>query len=153
MMHLGSTYLIVQDMARSLAFYEALFEAPPAFRNRDRWAEFHVDGSCIALLNPAFDQAIICEGRDLEAHYNEAYLAFKRDNPIRHGNAVVLNFWVEDLAAEYERVRRLNTGAVSAILYINVAAPYYCFVLTDPDGNPIEITGRYEPNAVRPAGG
>jgi len=55
--------------------------------------------------------------------------------------------------SEYSRVRRFNTGAVSAILYINVAAPYYCFVLTDPDGNPIEITGRYEPNAVRPAGG
>ena len=34
---------------------------------------------------------------------------------------------------------------MSEIVYINIAAPYWCFWLTDPDGNRIEVTGPYMP--------
>lgn len=29
-------------------------------------------------------------------------------------------------------------------MYLNVAMPYYLFVIEDPDGNQIEITGNYD---------
>jgi lactoylglutathione lyase len=65
--------------------------------------------------------------------------------PTTYGNNFVLNITVGDLAQEYERIKALNIGKVSEIKYINVAAPYWCFHLTDPDGNCIEIAGGYQP--------
>ena len=58
----------------------------------------------------------------------------------------VLNFWVEDLKREYERVNSLNISSdLSRIKYVNNVSPYYFFHLTDPDGNIIEVTGSYMP--------
>jgi len=53
----------------------------------------------------------------------------------------VLNFWVNDLQTEYERVKSLNIGTVTEI--IQVHSNYYFFNLYDPDNNVIEITGNY----------
>jgi len=53
----------------------------------------------------------------------------------------VLNFWINDLQAEYERVKSLNIGAVTEIIQIHTN--YYFFNLYDPDNNVIEITGNY----------
>ncbi|MBE6024670.1 MAG: VOC family protein [Cellulosilyticum sp.] len=55
----------------------------------------------------------------------------------------ILNFGIEDLNAEYIRLKKLNIGKVSEILYVNIKMPYYYFNIEDPDGNVIEITGRY----------
>jgi lactoylglutathione lyase len=74
-------------------------------------------------------------------------LEYKANNPIKYGNNVVLNFWVDDLNQEYERIRGIKIGRVSEILFINVASPYYCFMLQDPDGNQIEITGKWSPDS------
>jgi lactoylglutathione lyase len=40
-------------------------------------------------------------------------------------------------------VKALSIGKVSEIMYVNISSPYYFFVLDDPDGNTIEITGYY----------
>lgn len=142
-LHLGTTYLIVKDWENSLAFYEALLEMKATNQNKTRWAEFHFHGKSISLFNPEYDEELIASGEDINGKYNQAYLDYK-ENPIQYGNNFVLNFWVEDLNAEYERVKALNIGEVSEILLINVASfPYYCFMLYDPDGNQIEVTGKW----------
>lgn len=142
-LHLGTTYLIVKDWERSIAFYEALLEMKVTNQNFNRWAEFHFHGQSISLFNPKYDEDLIASGEDISGNFNPAYLEYKA-TPIQYGNNFVLNFWVEDLNAEYERVKTLNIGTVSEILFINVAMPYYCFMVVDPDGNQIEITGTWK---------
>lgn len=143
MLNLGSTYLIVRDMQKSIGFYETLLDMKVSSQNQTRWAQFNIGHACIALFNPEFDDAQIKSGIDLDKLYNEAYLEYKQRTPIKYGNNFVLNFWVDDLNREYTRVKTLNIGEVSDIYLINVTAPYYCFMLEDPDGNQIEITGKY----------
>lgn len=145
MLQLGSTYFQVRDMKRSIEFYKALLQVEPVSGNLERWAEFHF-GSCIALYNREYDLHMIRENKDLHAHYNADYLDYVQNCPIRYGNSAVLNFYVPDLRQEYERVKALNTGKITPIYYINVVMPYYCFMLEDPDGNLIEITGGWEPD-------
>lgn len=144
MLHLGSTYLIVKDMEKSINFYEKLLEMKPTAKNFDRWAQFDFDDQCIALYNDEFDKRMFESGENLEQHYDDAYLKFYKKRKINYGNNMVLNFWIEDLKKEHERVKRLNIGNVSEIMYLNVASPYYLFIVEDPDGNTIEITGGYE---------
>jgi catechol 2,3-dioxygenase-like lactoylglutathione lyase family enzyme len=142
MLNLGCTYLIVKDMEKSIAFYEALLGMKASSKNFHRWAQFNF-GNCIALFNPKYDEEMIRQGVDLDVHYNEAYQAYKHNTHITYGNNFVLNFNVPDLNAEYARVKGLNIGEVSEILYINIVMPYYCFMLSDPDGNQIEIMGEW----------
>ena len=142
-LHLGCTYLIVKDWEKSLAFYQALLEMPPLHQNKTRWAEFHFNGESISLFNPKYDEELIASNEDISEEFNQAYLDYKK-TPTTYGNNFVLNFWVEDLNAEYERIKSINIGEVSEILLINVAAsPYFCFMLYDPDGNQIEVTGNW----------
>ena len=51
--------------------------------------------------------------------------------------------WDKD-SLEYKRIKDLAIGDVSEILYVNVHLPYYYFNVIDPDGNVLEITGKYE---------
>ena len=57
---------------------------------------------------------------------------------------MVFNFEVEDLKQEYERIKAQNIGEVSELMYVNMHMPYWYFNIEDPDGNTIEITGKYE---------
>lgn len=136
-------YLIIKDMAASLAFYKAYFGKEPGGGCPERFAIFNIDNGNLALYDPQYDEKLIQSSADVNFHFNAAYLA-GRDNPITYGNNVILNIGVEDLAAEYARVKTLGIGPVSEILYVNIAMPYYFFNLIDPDGNCLEITGRYE---------
>lgn len=54
----------------------------------------------------------------------------------------VLNFCIDDLQPEYERVKSLNIGTITEIRHAHTE--YYYFHLRDPDNNVIEITGSYE---------
>ena len=63
---------------------------------------------------------------------------------LKKNNVVILNFEVDDLKEEYKRIKDLAIGDVSEILYVNVHLPYYYFNVIDPDGNVLEITGKYE---------
>ncbi|WP_066502575.1 VOC family protein [Abyssisolibacter fermentans] len=142
MLKLGSTYLIVKDFEKSIAFYEALLQMKVSSQNYNRWAQFDF-GSCIALYNPEYDKELIKQGENLETHYSNEYLTYYKNRKIQYGNNFVLNFYVDDLNAEYERIKKLNIGEVTEILYLNIASPYYYFFVDDPDGNTIEITGNY----------
>lgn len=148
MLHLGSTYLIVKNMEKSIQFYTELLEMNPTARAYDRWAQFDFEGKCIALYNKDYDARKIEAMEDLEKHYNVEYLKYYKERAITYGNNVVLNFWIEDLNKEFERISKLNMGEVSNIMYVNISSPYYFFTVSDPDGNVIEITGRYQPDRV-----
>lgn len=143
MLKLGSTYLKVKDMERSIEFYSALLQMQPSARNKDRWAQFDFEGHCIALWNPEYDDRLISKGRDLDKYYSQNYIDYHLKNRVNYGNNVVLNFYIEDLNKEYDRLRDLKIGPMTDIMLINVSMPYYLFVLKDPDGNEVEITGNY----------
>lgn len=144
MLHLGSTYLIVKNMEESIDFYEKLLDMKPTAKNFDRWVQFDFEGKCIALYSDEFDKRMIERGDNLEQHYDDRYLRFYKERKINYGNNIVLNFWVEDLKKEYERIKKLNVGSASEIMYLNISSPYYMFIVEDPDGNTIEITGGYK---------
>jgi catechol 2,3-dioxygenase-like lactoylglutathione lyase family enzyme len=143
MLSLGSTYLIVKDMQKSIKFYEALLEMKVSAQRYNRWAQFNFDGNCIALLNVKYDEELIKHGDNLELHYSSEYLKYIKNRQIQYGNNFVLNFYIENLNMEYERIKKLNIGKVTKLMYINISSPYHFFLLEDPDGNTIEITGNY----------
>lgn len=143
MLKLGSTYLIVKNFEKSIVFYEALLEMKVSAQRFNRWAQFNFNGNCIALFNPKYDEDLVNRGEDLEIHYDKEYLEYQRNRNIHYGNNFVLNFYIDDLITEYERIKNLNIGKLTEIMYLNISSPYYHFLLEDPDGNTIEITGHY----------
>lgn len=146
-MHLGSMYLIVKDFAKSIEFYEKLLEMKVSKKNMDRFAMFNFEGKCIALMNGYFDS----RNGDKVVHKGEYIEYF--DNLVQicnmpNSRKFVLNFWDEDLRQEYNRVKQLNiSDNITTIKYVCNVSPYYYFQMTDPDGNVIEVTGDYTPEA------
>ena len=146
MLKLGSTYLFIKDMEKSISFYEKLLEMKFTSKNYNRWAQFDFGGNCIALMNQKYDDERIKKSENLEGAYSKEYLEQHENYKITYGNNFVLNFYIDDLNSEYERLKSLNIGRLSSIMYINVASPYYFFTIEDPDGNKLEITGNYLAN-------
>ncbi|MCL6603672.1 MAG: VOC family protein [Paenibacillus sp.] len=142
MIHLSCTYLIVKDMQKSISFYEALLGISAQSKNLERWAQFGC-GNTLALWNPKYDLELIRYDDEIDVHFNREYLEFKQNHITKYGNNVILNFNVPDLRGEYDRILSLDIGKVSEVMYINIVQPYYCFMLEDPDGNLLEITGEY----------
>ena len=141
-MKLGTTYICVKDMEKSLKFYRSLLQKEPLYRNDDRWIAFDC-GNQIALYNKKYDEKLLEDSKDI--HFNKAYIDdFYKEDGCRKNNIVIFNFEVEDLKSEYKRLKDLNIGEVSDIMYVNVHMPYYYFNIIDPDGNILEITGNYE---------
>lgn len=99
-------------------------------------------GNRIALYNKKYDEKLLKESGSI--HFNQAYIdEFVKEDSSKKNNIVIFNFEVEDLKYEYERIKSLDVGAVSEIMYVNVHMPYYYFNVADPDGNILEITGNY----------
>ena len=146
MLTLGTTYLIVKDMEKSITFYKKLLNMDVSVQNLDRWVQFDFNNSSISLYNPAFDQKQIQIDENLNQKYNQAYLNYINKTKITYGNNFVFNFWIEDLKQEYLRLNALQLAPLSDIFFINISSPYYCFMLQDPDGNQIEIAGNYNPD-------
>lgn len=137
-MVLGTTYIYVSDIKKSVDFYCKLLQEEPLKANDDRWVQF---SNKIALYNKSYDAKII--GREPDERFNQAYIdEFYRDTGIPKNNLVVFNFDVEDLKSEYERLKELGIGEVSELMYVNVHMPYWYFNIIDPDGNTLEITGK-----------
>lgn len=83
--------------------------------------------------------------RSNEIHFNQAYIDnFNKEDSSKKNNIVIFNYEVGDLKAEYERIKSLELGEISEIMYVNVHAPYYYFNVIDPDGNILEITGHFQ---------
>lgn len=139
-MILGTMYIFVSDMTKSVRFYKELLQEEPLYANDDRWVQF---SNKIALYNKNYDVRII--GKEPSIKFNQAYINdFYRDTGNPKNNIVVFNFEVEDLRKEYERLKAVNIGEVSELMYVNVHMPYWYFNIFDPDGNTLEITGKYE---------
>jgi len=114
-------YLIVKDFGKSVDFYEKLLSMRVSTIGTNRFAQFFFDGICMSIMN--------------EAHLPSHDYSGCGDHKF------VLNFWIPDLSAEYERVKSLNIGRMTDIIQVNTN--YYFFNVYDPDGNVIEITGNY----------
>jgi lactoylglutathione lyase len=118
-LHLGSIYLIVKNFKKSIDFYEKFLSMRVSTINTNIFAEFFFDNKCISLMNES----------NLHGH----------DYTVSGDYKFVLNFWINDLQAEYERIKNLNIEVTE----IKQAHPEY-FHLRDPDNNVIEITGNYK---------
>ena len=116
-MRLGTTYISVNDFAKSLAFYQLLLEQEPLYCNDDRWATFDC-GNSLSLYNRQFDIDFLVNN-DYRGHYNHSYLTtLKNENSDKINTSVIFNFEVEDLISEYERIKKLKIGAVSELLFV-----------------------------------
>ncbi len=141
-MKLGTTYLCVKDMQKSLNFYQALLQKEPLYANEDRWVTFDC-GNTLSLYNKKYDEKII--RRDAKEQFNQAYIDdFLMEKGESKNNLMILNFEVEDLRQEFQRLKELEIGKMSEMMYVNVHMPYWYFNIEDPDRNTIEITGKYE---------
>ncbi len=139
-MVLGTTYIMVSDIKKSMDFYCKLFQEQPLYANDDRWVQF---SNKIALYNKLYDQKIIEKGWD--KNFNQAYIDdFCKDLGEPKINLVVFNFEVQDLKNEYLRLKELQIGKISELMSVNIYMPYWYFNIYDPDGNVLEITGQYE---------
>lgn len=119
--HLGSIYLITRDFEKSISFYEKLLSMAVSTRNcGNKFAEFFFDNKCLALMN---------ESNLPGHHYVDGDYKF------------VLNFWVEDLGKEYQRLKELHIGNMTGIKKVHEG--YYYFHIYDPDNNVCEVTGGY----------
>ena len=144
-MHLGSIYLIVNDFKKSIKFYEKLLQISVTHQNMERFAMFDLEGKYICLMNGHFDE----ENPDKVVHkgkYSDYFDDMKSIVSAPNSRKVVLNFWDENLRKEYQRVKNLGiTDNITKIRYVCNVSPYYYFQFTDPDGNIIEVTGKYTP--------
>lgn len=139
-MKLGTTYICVKNMQNSLNFYKKILQREPLFANEDRWITFDC-GNFLSLYNKQYDKILIEKNKNC---FNQAYIdEFFRDKTEKKNNLVIFNFEVENLKEEYERIKKLNIGEISEIMYVNVHMPYWYFNVLDPDGNILEITGKF----------
>ena len=121
-LHLGSIYLIARDFEKSISFYEKLLSMGVSTRNcGNKFAEFFFDNKCLAIMN---------EQNLYNHHYGDGDYKF------------VLNFWVEDLRREYNRLKELSIGRMTEVRKVHEG--YYYFHIFDPDNNVCEITGGYK---------
>lgn len=142
-MRYGSIYLIVKDFDKSVSFYEKVFDMKVSAVKGKRFAVFNNEGLTLCIMNGYYDNEnsgqVITKGEYWEIYDNQSEIA----NNI-NTRKVFINLGVEDLKAEYNRIKELEIATqMTAIRYINVFSPYWYFTFMDPDGNPIEITGNY----------
>lgn len=140
----GSIYLVVNDFDKSLSFYEALFDMKVSAINGKRFAMFYNPGLNLCLMNAHFDSTHINEVTK-RGEYRAEYDDMDAIACEKNAKKVFINLGVEDLKAEYERIKALGiANELTQIRFIEYSSPYWYFTFMDPDGNPIEITGGYE---------
>lgn len=141
-MKLGCVYLCVADIHKSLDFYTKLLQQEPTYQNDNRWIQFNI-GHNLALYNARYDEEVMHTSQMISQHYNHQYQKDFNIPSHHYNNNIVLNFVVDDLNEEYERIKSLQIGVVSPLYYVHIANPYWYFTVIDPDGNECEITGTY----------
>lgn len=144
MLRYVSVYLVVKNFEKSVDFYEKILDMKVTIKNGTRFAVFDNDGLNICLMNGYYD-VMNKEKVTTKGDYWELYDNFKVIAENENTRKVFINLGVDDLKAEYERIKTLRIADnLTPIRYINVFSPYWYFTFTDPDGNPIEITGGYD---------
>jgi len=142
-MRYGSIYLVVRDFDKSVSFYEKVFDMKVRATNGKRFAMFDNQGLNLCLMNGYYDIQNK-EQVKTEGEYWPIYDDIDKIADSQNPRKVFINLGVEDLKAEYERIKQLGIAIeLTPIRYINVFSPYWYFTFMDPDGNPIEITGGY----------
>ncbi|MCM1308210.1 MAG: VOC family protein [Butyrivibrio sp.] len=139
----ASIYLVVKDFDKSVSFYEKILDMKVSTANGKRFAVFNSNGLTLCIMNGYYDsenpEPVITKGEYWEIYDNQREIA----NSI-NTHKVFINLGVEDLKAEYNRIKELGIAVqMTEIRFINVFSPYRYFTFMDPDGNPIEITGGY----------
>ncbi|MCM1183497.1 MAG: VOC family protein [Roseburia sp.] len=139
----ASIYLVVKDFDKSVSFYEKVLDMEVSATNGKRFAMFISNGLTLCIMNGYYDsknpEQVITKGEYWEIYDNQSEIA----NSI-NTRKVFINLGVEDLKAEYNRIKELGIAVqMTGIRFINVFSPYWYFTFMDPDGNPIEITGGY----------
>ncbi|MCL2522583.1 MAG: helix-turn-helix domain-containing protein [Erysipelotrichales bacterium] len=115
-------YLIVNDVNKSILFYEKLLNRKSTIIGAGRFAQFKFNGNCIlSIINKRH-----LKNYDLES--------------AKHGK-IVLNLWTTDLGKEFSRIKKINIGPFTEITSFHPT--YHYFTLVDPDYNLIEITGEF----------
>ena len=111
-MILNALYVGVTDMNKSLNYYSKIFDREPVQREK-RFSMFDLGGAYFGLFNAAYD------GEDL-----------------RFGNNCVPNIQVDDIEAEYNRIKNI---APRVDENIRQAGAYRYFQFSDHDGNLVEF--------------
>ena len=121
-MELCCTYIETNKFMEVISFYEKILQIKPNIYTENRWEE---------KINSRNN-----------VNYNDAYIKdFNKEQNIKMNNIITLNFYTEDLNTEYSRIKALNIGEISDIMYVNITEPYYYFTIKDPEGNLLEICG------------
>lgn len=106
-MRYGSIYLIVKDFNKSVEFYEKVLDMKVSATNGKRFAMFNNDGLNLCLMNGYYDDEnksqVITKGEYWEIYDNQSKIA----NDI-NTRKVFINLGVEDLKAEYDRIKELG---------------------------------------------
>ena len=124
-MRYGSIYLIVRDFDKSLSFYEKVFDMKISAANGKRFAQFNNKGLNLCLMNGHYNSEnsghAVTKGEYWEIYDNQSEIA----NSVNTRKAFI-NLGVEDLKAEYNRIKELGIAAqMTKIRYINVFSPYW----------------------------
>lgn len=141
-MELCCTYIETDKFDEMVNFYEKVFQIKGNIYTENRWIEFDY-GNKLAIYNRQYDIEKINKNKT-ENNFSKTYIEnFKKSNNENKNNIITLNFYAENLNKEYERIKNLNMGNISEIMYVNITEPYYYFNIFDPEGNTIEICGNY----------
>lgn len=138
-----SIYLVVKDFEKSVSFYEKVLDEKVSEQNRSRFAMFSTNGIDLSIMNGHFDSDHLDEIKT-SGEYIPKFDDMDKIADSENSRKVFINITVDDLKAEYNRILSLNIAEdITPVRYIEFASPYWYFSFTDPDGNPIEITGEY----------
>lgn len=138
-MELCCTYIETNKFKEVVSFYEKILQIKPNIYTKNRWVEFEC-GNKLSIYNRKFDEEKLKNENSI--NYNEAYIKdFKKEQNKKFNNIITLNFYTKDLNTEYSRIKELNIGEISEIMYVNITEPYYYFTIKDPEGNLLEICG------------
>lgn len=143
----GSIYLVVSDFEKSVSFYERVLDMKVSGINGMRFAMFSIAGLNLCIMNGHFDSTH-CEEVIKKGDYYSVYDDMDEIAEAGNTRKVFINLGVDNLAAEYQRIKKLDiVEKLTPIRFINYTSPYWYFTFMDPDGNPIEITGEYTENS------
>jgi len=139
-MKLCCTYIETDKFDEVVNFYEQLLKIKGNIYTPNRWIEFNV-GNKLAIYNKQYDIEKITKNNTTSSYNNTFIENFNLTKEKSINNTITLNFYTDNLKAEYERIKTLNIGKISKIMYVNITEPYYYFNLIDPVGNTLEICG------------